>query len=401
MVALLVHSTELGAVPTNGKIAFTSNRDGNDEIYVMNADGTGQTNLTNHPGYDSVPEWSPDGTKIAFVSDRSGDTDIYIMNADGSGVTNLTNDANADVSPSWSPDGKVLFSSDRSGNHELYVMNADGSNVTLLAAHPATDYAPTSSPDGNRIAFWSSRDPGNGDWSIYTMNSDGSGVTADLYPNGVNDYDPIWSPDGTKIIFWSGTGNSHDVYEMNPDGSGVTNLTSDPADDAHPEPSPDGTQIVFTSNRSGTYQICLMASTGGAVNCLTTGAQGQNQFGTWQPVSPSTTSVNIDIKPGSFPNSVNVNSNGVIPVAILGTEEFDATTVNALTVLFGPNAALEIHGQGHIQDVNNDGRPDMVLHFRTANTGITCGDTSASLTGFTTGGESIQGSDSVKTVGCQ
>jgi hypothetical protein len=89
---------------TNGKIAFHSNRDGNSEIYVMDADGSRQTNLTNHTAFDILPAWSPDGSKIVFVSDRDGPpkiSEIYVMNADGSGQTRLTFNPASDGSPDW------------------------------------------------------------------------------------------------------------------------------------------------------------------------------------------------------------------------------------------------------------------------------------------------------------
>jgi hypothetical protein len=113
------------------------------------------------------------------------------------------------------------------------------------------------------------------------------------------------------------------------------------------------------------------------------------------------TEVQIDIKPGSSPNSINPKSNGVIPVALLTTETFDVTTVDPLSVHFGPKGAKEAHNKGHIEDVNHDGEPDLVLHFKTQATGIKCGDTSASLTGETFDGNPIQGSDAIKTVGCK
>jgi dipeptidyl aminopeptidase/acylaminoacyl peptidase len=87
----------------NTKIAFVTDRDGNAEIYVMNADGTDQINLTNNPAHDSSPSWSPDGTKIAFMTGRDINGEIYVMNADGTDQVNLTNNPADDICPSWSP----------------------------------------------------------------------------------------------------------------------------------------------------------------------------------------------------------------------------------------------------------------------------------------------------------
>jgi len=138
------------------------------------------------------------------------------------------------------------------------------------------------------------------------------------------------------------------------------------------------------------------------------GTQGGSPAGPWGLSFPDLTrsafqinGIAIDIKPGSLPNSINPRSNGVIPVAILTTPTFDATTVDPLTVRFGPNGAVEAHGRGHIEDADRDGDLDLVLHFRTQDTGIVCGDTSASLTGETFSGQAIEGSDSIRTVGCK
>jgi hypothetical protein len=116
-------------------------------------------------------------------------------------------------------------------------------------------------------------------------------------------------------------------------------------------------------------------------------------------ITPSAITVAIDIKSGSFPNSINPRSKGVIPVAILTTDTFDATTVDPNTIAFGPDEAFPVHAA--LKDVDGDGDTDVILHFNTQATGIQCGDTSASLTGETFDGQMIEGSDSIKTTGCK
>ena len=244
----------------SGQIAFTSTRDGNYEIYVMNADGSGVTRLTNNSAYDFEPAWSPNGLRIAFRSRRDGNNEIYVMNADGSGVTRLTNNSAHNYEPAWSPDGRrIAFTSTRDGNYEIYVMNADGSGVTRLTNNPDSDDYPAWSPDGQRIAFTSSRD-------VYVMNADGSGVTR-LTNNSAYDYEPAWSPGGQRIAFqrYHGDGNN-EIYVMNADGSAVTRLTNNPASDGEPAWSPDSLSIAFTSSRDGNLEIYVL---GGVTTRLT------------------------------------------------------------------------------------------------------------------------------------
>jgi hypothetical protein len=118
-------------------------------------------------------------------------------------------------------------------------------------------------------------------------------------------------------------------------------------------------------------------------------------------MTSATVQVAVDVKPGGFPNSINPKSKGVIPVAILTTDAFDATSVDPLSVQFGPNGATEAHGRGHIEDADGDGDDDLVLHFNTQATGIRCGETAASLTGETFDGQAIEGADAIQTVGCK
>lgn len=120
------------------------------------------------------------------------------------------------------------------------------------------------------------------------------------------------------------------------------------------------------------------------------------------PIEPGSRKriVDLDIKPGSDRNPINLKSKGVIPVAILTTDDFDATTVDPLSVVFGPSGALEAHGKGHIEDVDKDSDLDLMLHFKTQETGIGCDDANAELTGVTADGEEIYGYDTIEIVKC-
>jgi Tol biopolymer transport system component len=141
--------------PDGSRIAFRSFRDFNPEIYIMNADGTNQHNVTNHPAEEVLPDWSPDGKKIAFVSDRGGDFAIYTMAPDGSNVQKLTADSMYAGNPRWSPDGKRILFADgfchyhcnKVNDHELWVMNADGTNPRQVTNSPENELPGDWSPD--------------------------------------------------------------------------------------------------------------------------------------------------------------------------------------------------------------------------------------------------------------
>ena len=186
--AIEVDGEEVGTVETNGaatvaevtawspdgsRIAFASDRNGDQEIFVMNADGTGAVNLTSSPGSEEVyPAWTPDGQRILFATARDGDAEIYIMNADGSDQTNLTNDPDSDITPSVSPDGRVLFLTNRTGDGEIFAMNLDGSSPVNLTNSPGSEeQVPSWSSDGSRIAFASDRTV---DIELFVANADGS-----------------------------------------------------------------------------------------------------------------------------------------------------------------------------------------------------------------------------------
>ena len=182
---------------SNGRIAYVSSITGNQEIFVVDSDGTNPVNLTKSTGADVDPAFSADGSKIAFTSSRTGNSEVFVMNADGSGQTNITNSPGSESEPAWSPDGsKIVFTRFISGvGGQIWVMNADGTNQVLLAgqrSYCGGNSSPAWSPDGARIAFFSVRA-----CSLHTfvMNADGSGQT-----NLGEGQNPAWSPDGTRLV---------------------------------------------------------------------------------------------------------------------------------------------------------------------------------------------------------
>ncbi len=323
-----------------GRIAFYSNRDGNDEIYVMNAGGSGVRNLTNNPTGDLVPAWSPDGSKIAFWSYRDGAWDIYVMNADGSEVRNVSNSASVDKLPAWSPDGtQIAFRSNRDGNWEIYVVNVDGSGLRNLTNNPAYEVAPAWSPEGGKIAFVSS--PRGRPAQVYLVNADGSGkrqltnnpgtvgekvqtvslsqlawspdgskialragdldgvytniasVSVDtgelqLLTSGVDRHGkPRWSPDSTQIAYDRRREGNFDIYVMSAEGelrddTGRRRLTRHPSYDWFPVWSPNGSQIAFASERDGNSEIYVVNADGSGLRNLTN-SSSDDHWAAWRP----------------------------------------------------------------------------------------------------------------------
>jgi Tol biopolymer transport system component len=264
-------------VPVADSAPSRSTSEEGPQIYLIASDGSGQTAITPSAGPNDGPDWSPDGTKLAISSQRDGNWEIYVMGTDGNGATRLTTNRSADdARPAWSPDGsKIAFHSDRTGDYEIYVMNADGSGQTNLTLERSSDdFAPTWSPDGTKIAFQSEGD-------LYVMNADGSLQTR-LTSGADNDLSPDWSPDGSKIAFTGGGSSGFFVDVINSDGSGRTRLTSS-AGDYYPEWSPDGTKIAFSSLGAVAGRVAVMNADGTGTTILTNVRKRIDYEAAWAP----------------------------------------------------------------------------------------------------------------------
>ncbi|MDP9020561.1 MAG: hypothetical protein M3N25_07145 [Actinomycetota bacterium] len=281
-VLILPSGTAGAVVPgANGKIVCEGGRGDprNPEVFSINPDGTGETVLTDHPARDGDPSVSPDGTKIAFESFRSGGSEVWVMNADGTGLTQLTfNGPAEDRGTSWSPDGsQIVFHSARfpaaepgpgHSSLEIFIMDADGSNQVRLTENNFQDALPSFSPDGTKIAFNSNRDL---DHEIYVMDVDGTNQTRLTFSPG-EDAHPMSSPDGSQIVFHSRRAGTLDIFVMDADGSNVRRLTH--TDDTHeffPVWSPDGTQITFTGNTLApdNFDVYVMDADGSDITRVT------------------------------------------------------------------------------------------------------------------------------------
>jgi Tol biopolymer transport system component len=262
-----------------GRIAFHSDRDGSLEIYVMNADGSTVSRLTNDPAVDVFPAWSHDGDKIAFTSDRDGYPDIFIVDADGTNLTKLTNTTSSDALPAWSPDGsQIVFVSDRDGNDEIYSVRINGGDPNRLTNDPGQDLFPNWSPDGEWIVFTSTRDVNS---EIYKMRTDGSEMVR-LTDEPAVDANPVWSPDGTRIAFSSRRDGFTNLFVMNADGTGQTQLTFYKSVVEVPSWSPDGQMIAFASDIEGNREIFVISADGASINRLTDNLQ-EDFYPSWSP----------------------------------------------------------------------------------------------------------------------
>ena len=266
------------------KVVFESQRDGNNEIYLMDANGANQLRLTSNSFYDAEPAFSQAGEKIAFTSTRSGNAEIYVMNTDGSMLSNVTNNPATDGHPAFSPDGtKIVFISTRGGHLGIWVMDVDGSNpIELLDGIGGNE--PEFSPDGTKVVFSGTGGSG-GDSEIWIMNADGTSRNNLSQDPDSEETEPSFSPDGTKIVFTKDPkGESPDILMMNIDGSNQVNLTNHASSDTAAEFSGDSTRIFFTTFRDGQQEIYQM-NPDGSNQVNVTNHFGNDSNPSWGPAN--------------------------------------------------------------------------------------------------------------------
>jgi Tol biopolymer transport system component len=265
VLLLLLFNGKLFSAPDNetafGEILFVSDRDGNNEIYVMNADGSNQRNLTQNAANDYFPMWSPDGSKIVFASNRDSSNEIYLMDNNGGNLVNLTNHPANDSYPSWSPDGNsIAFLRDtiREGiRSEIYIMDTNGENIRQIAvAHFSNMSLLSWSPNSKQIMFFSEQyglgNNGQSEWETVVVDVEtAQSIVLDLFRG----YSVLWSPDGQKIMFGDcgifTAKNIESKSSLFPDEN-IFKVSDDNFLCVRPYSwSPDGTKILFSVSFRG------------------------------------------------------------------------------------------------------------------------------------------------------
>lgn len=304
VLALAAARTAEAAFPgTNGKIVFWSDRTAGPGLYTITPGGTA-TKIPGTTSGDNQAVWSPDGSRIAFKSASPSNYEISVMNADGSGRRQLTNTPVPEEEPTWSPDGSRIAFAGKDPNDstatdlEIWTINADGSGLTQLTntANGVHDTQPAWSPDGSQIAFRSVGRTDDTNSNIYVMDTnpatdDAINLTQNDFTTDPvyqwNDEDPSWSPDGTQITY----STVQDVWKMNANGTGKTNLTINSGGGKNPAWSPDGSSIVYArvdvTNGVNNQNIYVMDAADGGNKTPVDTTLRKDEKPDWQPNPPT------------------------------------------------------------------------------------------------------------------
>ena len=243
-----------------GSIVYESHRDDRVNIHRYDAGAASPVALTTHRATDQRPRWSPDGSRVAFHSDLRGNNDVYVINADGSGLERITDHGGDDSDPDWMPDGRLLFSSDRDGDQNIYLLDLETSQLSQLTHYEGgRTGGPTAAGNGRRIAFSSDR---AFSWQVYVLDlrsGEIDRITGPI-PGKCN---PAWSPRDDRIAFMSGGDLlGTDLRSTRPDGGDTRSIGSGVADNQDPQFSEDGSRMVWVSDRHGNFEIFTAAGDG-------------------------------------------------------------------------------------------------------------------------------------------
>lgn len=293
-----VPPTPLPPTVDQGRIAFASERDGLWQIMVMNADGSDETPLTAAFGAFSRPVWSPDGTRLGMRVDQPGGIAVMEVHSEdgrlaGSQPVTVTSDFSD--AASWSPDGRTLaYSSSPGGGWITYATDTSTGETRQLVGIPQNATDPVWSPDGARLAFaWYTDDHQTHD--LYLINADGTGMLNLTNTPDINEVGPAWSPDGLRLAYSAalyapdGTNSPADIFLIQADGSNTTQITRHPDADFDPAWSPDGAQLAFVSDRNANndsnYEIYLVNADGSGEMRLTHN-HATDRWPTWRAAHP-------------------------------------------------------------------------------------------------------------------
>jgi TolB protein len=263
--------------PPKGKIVFVCFDGEHDQICTMKPDGRqlAQLTLTNTAATNFYPSLSPDGECILFSSNRDGNFEIFSMDLTGQDVQQLTDDMGNLYAPEFAPNSnRIIFTREVGGKQNIWIMRADGGNARPLT-DSGSDIDPTWSPNGELIAFTSAR---NGVKQLFVMNSNGNNPRPVNLVNGPKiGGRTSWSPDGKWLAFYGGPSGDRDIYLTSLDGR-ILNQLTDGGDNLGPSFSPDGEWLAFTSFRNGNNEIYVMQVDGSNQARLTIRNQSD-----WQP----------------------------------------------------------------------------------------------------------------------
>lgn len=307
------------------RIAFVSNRSGNEEIWIMSQAGEAdlRANLSNNPARDWSPAWSSDGANIIFNSDRDGRDTLYVMNADGRDVRPLfAGETFNDYDAQWSPDGtRVVFVSDRSGiGRDIYLVDANGSNLVAVTATGTIKGEPTWSPDSQEIVFWERRT--NGKILLFRLNLNNNNIQR-LTLDGPTDGAPIWSANNEYIYFDTNRDNGiWALYRVEPNGNNPERVTAENVNSGRAAVSPDGSQVAYVTDRDDSDEIYVLNT---ALDGLTPRRLTDNNFSdhspVWQPiVPPIAVEIQPTPEPQPEPETANAPSVPLVGLSVSGVE---------------------------------------------------------------------------------